>query len=317
MKGSSFCAGWGTTCEKWVGETARVGCRGWRGRPSLTRVDHHKDRRQSAAADGRSSAADPGRLSANLASREYKLNGLLVRHLPTSGQRSAIKLNQPPQSTHPMTDGPTLLWGDPRITVLLHAQEVCRFSEHLFQKGVVCRNCRDPGCLACPPSYMNKPCSACARCLETHRIAAGVLSLAGVSPGTLAVPLTIRRVALVLALPVLDTSPGPASKGPGDKSCTWCNGSICDTSDPGPLQSLCCEGPFHGVPICTLHEGCWAAVKGHVCSVWVDRCMASCVAQLPLLPEVRHLIAAIVCQLSGVGVEAAAAQQCPVWVARV
>ncbi len=118
-------------------------------------------------------------------------------------------------------------------------------------------------------------------------------------------------MALLRALPVL--SAGGDLARLSYAFCIWCAVHVDQATAPVTLKY-----PQHTVDSTVvwraylMHGECWMEANGIVRREWVVRCMASGAMWLPLLPEVRRQVASFIVQLTAAGIEAAAADNCPV-----
>ncbi len=127
------------------------------------------------------------------------------------------------------------------------------------------------------------------------------------------VPVTAQRIAFLRVLAEM----GPIMRSDTARNrCSWCDLPICSEpiawarwkDDRPVLARIPAIRPLH-----CLHEKCWAEVAKTIHDEHLAQCVDSCALWLPLLPEVCRLIAAFICQLPAVGVEAAAVRRCATW----
>ncbi len=185
----------------------------------------------------------------------------------------------------------------------------CRWDTSCLQYGPsvkLCHNCfKDCGIL----------CQAARVCQRAQKLPEAT-SCDTQSPMHIA-----RRIAFLRALPFMKFITVPGVCGLCPSLCIWCDEQVdigYETSTKVEWDPLACDkigGPRHQRHSTRdgwrLHEDCRESIQRHLRSTHLKLCVASCALWLPLLPETTRQIAAIVCQLTADGLEAAAAIDCP------
>ncbi len=123
------------------------------------------------------------------------------------------------------------------------------------------------------------------------------------------------RVALLRALPDMILYQAGSRAHPL-QLCMWCGTIACPTNHTWRMAySDDAESIFPMVTASVqtsfpLHTQCHREIAGALHETHLDLCMASCALWLPLLPELAHYIAAIVCRLTAVDLGPRAIGRC-------